>query len=570
MLGDMEGFVGVYNVNNGALLKALSRHKAEIIGLIHSEKFECIVTASADNVIKIHDDKELADSDFLRYLHIKDFNITFGFVEEVGKVIIGGNNGVVSLHEAATGKGNEEFIDKFQQEGEEVSCVVMIDGASCIIYATNHGILKVLAIPNLVVKHMKIAEFQNTDPDVLPEAKPMCISSMSYCKDKRRLFVADEKHYVKCFDISGLVDVCEAKVQNRNDKSRAEPQIPEDWAQEVWCEKVHHDLIKSMEYVHRENLIFTTCVDKTVKILDSETGLQIESLRQRKDIQRIKPIAYKKVESDEIYTPRMEHRIDSKYMRLFRERQRKEQEMRKKQELGYLVDYDPELEFQQKLRENTEKIDAFQEYEAQEFDPYYYQEKIDQTSIKGKRSNDWNLYLDFDHYYGEFESSTEVLCKEIAEVEENLLKGIPFKSKLETEGKNVQFQQPANISLGMKKKLVRYKDKFESKTAIKEKELLRKMEEQKTNNKKKARTKLHQNLYKQGLRNEMIKKMNHEEKKMRLSKPEIEAAEKLAAALANYDPDDPRCLLFTDYQQVKKKRKKKPTGAKRAKRRRGY
>lgn len=37
LLGDTEGFVGVYNVNNGALLKTLSRHKTEIISIIHAK-----------------------------------------------------------------------------------------------------------------------------------------------------------------------------------------------------------------------------------------------------------------------------------------------------------------------------------------------------------------------------------------------------------------------------------------------------------------------------------------------------------------------------------------------------
>ena len=39
------------------------------------------------------------------------------------------------------------------------------------------------------------------------------------------------------------------------------------------------------------------------------------------------PIAYKKVESDEIYTPRMENRIDTEYMKMYRKKKRMEEEL---------------------------------------------------------------------------------------------------------------------------------------------------------------------------------------------------------------------------------------------------
>lgn len=85
-------------------------------------------------------------------------------------------------------------------------------------------------------------------------------------------------------------------------------------------------------------------------------------------------------------------------------------------------------------------------------------------------------------------------------------------------------------------------------TAEKEMQLLQKMREQQESNMKKARSKLYQNLYKKGLKSEMVKKMNHENRRMKLSPIEIEAAEKLAAALARYDEDDPRSLMFTDFE----------------------
>jgi len=58
----------------------------------------------------------------------------------------------------------------------------------------------------------------------------------------------------------------------------------------------------------------------------------------------------------------------------------------------------------------------------------------------------------------------------------------------------------------------------------------------------------------------MIKKMNTDDSKAKLSESEIEAARKFAVALAKYDEDDPRSLLFTGFEtrgaQAKKKKLK--------------
>jgi hypothetical protein len=134
----------------------------------------------------------------------------------------------------------------------------------------------------------------------------------------------------------------------------------------------------------------------------------------------IKPIAYKKVESDEIYSPRMIHRVDSKYMELFRERELKELDLQRKQEMGYLPDSDPQADFERKLKEGIVKVDAFKEYEEQEFDPFYYEDKIDRSWADTKKSNKWKLYLNFEKYWNEFEQETDNIWDEVKKGEKEL------------------------------------------------------------------------------------------------------------------------------------------------------
>ena len=601
MVGDLEGNVGVYNVNNGAQLKTLNKHKNEVISIIHSEQLEYIISASIDNEIKIHDDRELADSDLLRTLEIGNFHISsITFNHDLGKIIVGGNNGTIGIFEAATGKGNEEFQDQsVQGTDEEVACIEFIKGHSCMIYANNMGMIKVMGLPPLVVKHSKLCQFQNTSK-VIEEGKeklkPMGVVEILFCEEHGKLYVADEKYMVKCYDILPLLGICKNKLANTQDKSRKDPVIPEGWLSLVWQKHVHEDVIKSMSYIPSENLIVTTCMSKQVKITNSVNGHQIESLRQQKNPHLIKPIAYKKVESDEIYSPRMIHRVDRKYMLYFREREQKKLDQQRRLEQGYLPSSNPQAEFEKKLKEDMVQVDAFKEYEEQEFDPFYYEDKIDRSWADTKKSNHWKLYLNFEKYWNQFEDNTEQIWADVRKGEKELDQQVnrykagnevdslarqklnevknlqsyqdelaaervkkveKFKKGLdgdhETDSKQgsssgKKQQKQKSVTLEGHKRIVKYNQKFVSVTAEKEAELLKKMQDQQEKKKKKARSKLYQNLYKKGLKKEMMKKMKFEDKKMKLSQSEINAAERLAAALTNYDEDDPRSLMFADYE----------------------
>ena len=74
-LGDNTGKLRSINLKNETILKDLEPHNTEIKILIHSIELNLIATCSIDNVIKIHDDNELFESDIIKELKIPDFNI---------------------------------------------------------------------------------------------------------------------------------------------------------------------------------------------------------------------------------------------------------------------------------------------------------------------------------------------------------------------------------------------------------------------------------------------------------------------------------------------------------------
>lgn len=62
-LGDNTGHIKNFNMKNGKLLKELESHNVEINMLSHSLALNIVVSCSIDNIIKIHDDTELNESE---------------------------------------------------------------------------------------------------------------------------------------------------------------------------------------------------------------------------------------------------------------------------------------------------------------------------------------------------------------------------------------------------------------------------------------------------------------------------------------------------------------------------
>lgn len=552
-MGDVDGNVGVYNVTNGALLKSLSKHKAEIIALTwgsekakSSEKMgkvQFIISASIDNCIKVHEDRELGESELIRTFEISKANITsMIFEQSLSKLIVGCNNGTVGLYEPITGKGNEEFVDKENDPNMkcEVTSLAFIDGYDMILFANSLGKIKLLGLPPLVVKNRILYTMNNyaMNSTVLSP-----VIAVKYCPEIQRIFVADEKFYLRSYDVRKLFEHLDTvKLQ---DKAKRVFNIGEEHFKLLWIIKAHDDSIRSLEYIESERLLVTTSADKNVRIFASDNGRYIESLRQNKLDHKISPIAYKKVESLEIYTPRMEHRIDSGYITALEKRKQREREIQRQQELGFISHEQLSDEL---FIEGSENVsDAFKEYEEQEFNPFYYTTgKIDREHLEGKKSNEWKLKIDFEHYYKSFETSVDQITKEVKRAEKELMQNMEEAEK----NRVVHGEEEVKVKA---KAIIELKNRYQSDTAIKEAILLKKLEEDGKKQKKKASSKAYESLYREGLKHGMIKTIAQEGNKVKLSESEKTAAENLAKALAAHDEHDPRVLKFTEFQTRKDK-----------------
>ena len=49
VIGDSSGYISIFNAENGAKVKSLPRHKAEVTQILECSEIKIFVTASIDN-----------------------------------------------------------------------------------------------------------------------------------------------------------------------------------------------------------------------------------------------------------------------------------------------------------------------------------------------------------------------------------------------------------------------------------------------------------------------------------------------------------------------------------------
>lgn len=71
------------------------------------------------------------------------------------------------------------------------------------------------------------------------------------------MFLSDDKGFIKCFSVSEVIAVLEKSVVNHKDKSNnggksflTPPNFDGVKAEEVWSQRAHYEMIKSLEYIY--------------------------------------------------------------------------------------------------------------------------------------------------------------------------------------------------------------------------------------------------------------------------------------------------------------------------------
>ena len=301
-------------------MKSLSKHASEVTHIIEAKDLNFIITASAsDGTIKIHTDKSVNDSEIARVIVLQEVTLTtLVYQPEHRQLITGTQNGIVAFWEVETGK----FWGQCACFGvEEIVSIAYIRGMEYVIAATSQGKIGIIVAPPSTLRYNKIFEFINYDGEGL--RMPVYPLHMVWSQDKMTLLIADDRSWIKMYDLSEKVE--ELKKNSEQEKSNKEkevnsakftlnlPVLSKGSPPILWSTKAHSDPIKALEYAEAEGIIFTSALDKKVKVWSAANGKYIDALQQKYDGVEPTPVAYKKPGSIGIFATNLVERVDKEF-----------------------------------------------------------------------------------------------------------------------------------------------------------------------------------------------------------------------------------------------------------------
>jgi WD40 repeat protein len=151
-----------------------------------------------------------------------------------------------------------------------------------ILVATNSsGSISVLTMPPRMIKFEKLLSVPHIDPEKPGSAYQLGIVTSVYSSSLHKLFVADDKMFLTCYNFDSLhsntygtvnFEQTSNKITNGRRHAQKIDKNINFKLEVVWRIKTHTEPLKSLEYISCEELLVTTSYDKTVKIWKATTG----------------------------------------------------------------------------------------------------------------------------------------------------------------------------------------------------------------------------------------------------------------------------------------------------------
>ena len=420
-LGDNTGKIKNFNMKNGNVLKELESHNSEIRFLCHSLQLNIVVSCSRDNVIKIHDDKEINESDVKKEIVIHNGQVkSIVLCEKFARIVIGLSSGLIRFYDIEHLRYDSDLrsdVDK-KENYDEITSLACVDGFE-IIFATHlSGKCEFIVGPPSSMKFYEIVSFTNEDNNndnnnnkaaqcerkQTIKGTPITFSEFDYTH--KLMFIGDQLGYIKCYDLNELYSmITYGKEHSRNENDviitlEVIQSFPKINIPLLWCIHAHNESIKHLHYVNiSPNILISTSNDLKVRIFEASTGTLQDELKQISCKYKPVPIGIKYHVSDP---------FKSKY-----EQEHKEYVIMRK-DIGNVnsLCYD-DIENNQ-ISDYSKKVT---EYNARE----KLYEQIKGTKLKDNRSNNWELDIDINTVKLQEQEELNTLC-ELVKSKEGLIK----------------------------------------------------------------------------------------------------------------------------------------------------
>ena len=295
-LGDNSGHIKNLNMKNGKLLKELEPHLVEVNMLAHSLALNIVVSCSIDNVIKIHDDSELTESEVKKELFIQNGQVKcIAICEKFARLAIGLSTGLIKFYDIEHFRYDSDLHNddpNLKNFNEEVTCLAPLQGTEIIFFGNGNGDCKFMVIPPSQMKFEVISSFCNTNKKIekgIEESNetPTPVLCCDYDMERQLMFIGDQIGFIKCYDISPIFNFCEDNqmISKKYTKSISMKEIQTNLEKIVvplkWEVQPHPGSIRHIHHVDIEpRIIISTGNDLHIKILSAETGQFKDELKQ--------------------------------------------------------------------------------------------------------------------------------------------------------------------------------------------------------------------------------------------------------------------------------------------------
>ena len=278
-IGDNMGKIKNFNMNNGSYLKDFLAHDLEILQLIHSEKFEMLISLGSDKIIKFQNDKTLFETELLKEIDMKLTNVsTICLSEEYCRLIIGSHYGLLKFFDVEHLRFDSEVENEKEKlyRNDSINSIIPISGVKIVLTAHESAKNKFVIIPPSGFKYHQFGHFNNINKKETYEILS-CILSMDYDKENKKIFTGDQFGYIHCYNIKGIFDILSSGEINQDSIKKLDEF-------NIICDYViyaHKETIKKLIFPNlKPHIIISTSTDRKCKIFSSKDGLFIDELRQ--------------------------------------------------------------------------------------------------------------------------------------------------------------------------------------------------------------------------------------------------------------------------------------------------
>ena len=291
-LGDNTGRIKNFNMKNGKLLKELESHSLEINILVHSLVLNIVVSCSIDNIIKIHDDHELTESEVKKELYIQNGQVKcIAICEKDSRLAIGLSTGLIKFYDIEHYRYDSDLqVDDKSHENisDEITCLAPLQDSEIIFSASGSGRCKFMVIPPSQLKFQIISCFYNSHLD--PKDNKIYnipVTCCNYDNERKLMFTGDQVGYIKCYDIKAIYDFQDTgdqfykRYKRRLSKRDIEFNISGIDIKLLWKVEAHKESIKHLYHIDIEpRIVISTSNDLHIKLFNAEDGEYKDELKQ--------------------------------------------------------------------------------------------------------------------------------------------------------------------------------------------------------------------------------------------------------------------------------------------------